>query len=45
MFNRCKLLDRCDVLSLNNFSLFCYYFNQKENIEYYDLNELVKLSN
>ena len=35
-----KLLDRCDVYykSKGNFSLFCYYFN-KENMEYYDLNE------
>ena len=38
-----KLLDRCDVYykSKGNFSLFCYFFNKKENIEYYDLNDLV----
>ena len=39
-----KMLDRCDVFykSKGNFSLFCYYFNEKENIEYYDLNDIVK---
>jgi hypothetical protein len=38
-----KLLDRCDVYykSKGNFSLFCYYFNTKENLEYYDLNDIV----
>ena len=38
-----KLLDRCDVYykSKGNFSLFCYFFNKNENLEYYDLNEIV----
>ena len=38
-----KLLDNCDVYykSKGNFSLFCYYFNKKENLEVFDLNELV----
>ena len=39
-----KILDRCDVYykSKGNFSLFCYYFNTKENLEFYDLNDLYK---
>lgn len=42
-----KLLDKCDVLykSKGNFSLFCYYFNKKENLELFDLNELVTNQN
>tara|TARA_B100000795_G_scaffold268507_2_gene255600 strand:- start:1407 stop:2855 length:1449 start_codon:yes stop_codon:yes gene_type:complete len=40
-----KLLDRCDIYykSKGNFSLFCYYFNNNENIEIYDLNYLFTL--
>ena len=39
-----KLLDRCDIYykSKGNFSLFCYYFNTNENLQVYDLNDLVK---
>ncbi len=38
-----KILDRCDVYykSKGNFSLFCKYFNTNENLEIYDLNDLL----
>ena len=42
-----KLLDRCDIYykSKGNFSLFCYYFNVKEKVEVYDLNDLFNNEN